>query len=226
MNSNQYKFTSDTGLTVVVLRDEGAPYINGGIGGWTVVNRMRRTGLTQYTGPDPIRLVLPILFDGFQSSTPQEVSISTLERMARPAKPGDDPPGITVAGGIPRKDIPKWVIESIDYSNQQKVIWGTTPSGVTVRYRQDAVVNLLEQVNDDLVALSSGPDTGFGAGGASLANRRPTPAAPFYEWRIGDKLTTVSGEMYGSPRWARDILKANGLRDPNLIPDKTRLRMP
>jgi nucleoid-associated protein YgaU len=225
MNKNQYQFTSDTGLSVVVYRDEAAPYIASGYGGWTTVSRMRRTALTQFTGPDPVRLAVPILFDGFMAGTPQESNISTLERMARPAVPGADPPTVRIDGGIPRKDITRWVIESIDYSGQSKVIWDII-GGVTVRLRQDAVVNMLQYVSADLVALQSGPNVGFGPGGTSLANRRPTPAHKFHTFKKGETLRMISGEIYGSVRWVRDIMQANGIRDPKSIKPGTKLRMP
>lgn len=225
MNKNEYTFVSDTGLSVTMLRDAAAPYINVS-GGWKVVDRMRRVGLTQYGGSEPIRMVVPILFDGYAAGISQEVNISTLERMARPAVTGNDPPTVRVLGGVPRKDITKWLIESIDYAQQGKVIWGQTTSGVTVRYRQDAIVNLIQQVQDDLVALSSGQDVGFGVGGASLANKRPTPNKPFHIKRHNETIAMISSGEYGSTRWVRDILQANGYRDGKSVPDGTNLRMP
>src|SRR5205823_4249211 len=98
ITGNQYRFQSPTGLTSTCLRDEAAPYIAGGYGGWQVVNRMRRTGLTQWVGRDPVRVVVPALFDGWESQEGQEIEISNLERMALPALRGGEPPPVRSAG--------------------------------------------------------------------------------------------------------------------------------
>lgn len=226
MSDAEYTFWSDTGLVVTALRDESPPYISGGYGGWTVTDRMRRVGLPQYEGVQPVRLVLPILFDGWIERTAIEKDIGTLERMARPVRPGDDPPIVHCRGARPRQDISRWLIEDLDFSSQSKVIWDKTSGGVLVRYRQDLIVKLVQKIDDDLVKMSAGTEVGFGAGGASTANRRPSPVHHFHIFKKGETLAMISGEEYGSPRWVRDIMKANGIRDPKAIKINTRLRLP
>lgn len=220
MNAQQITFTSETGLSVVVWRDETPPMLAGGYGGWQVVSRMRRVGIPNYVGVDPIRIQIPVLFDGWMDQASQEINISTLERMARPAIQGGEPPAIQVFGGIPRPDIKWWLIEDLDYSGQQKVEWGVK-GGVPVRLRQDLVVKLIQQIKSDRVALAT-LGTGFGPGGAPS----PAPRHKFHVVKAGETMAQISTEEYGNPGRVRDILTANGIRDPKSIKEDQKLRLP
>lgn len=224
MNKNQYRFVSETGLDVTMYRGDGAPYISDGIGGWQTVARQRRVGINQYVGVEPIHLVVPVLFDGWADQVSQEVAISTLERMARPAHDGAEPPAVKIYGGIPRPDIAKWLIEDLDYAGQTNVIWSTTSSGVTARMRQDLVVKFVQKVDEDRAAMSSLPGVGFGVGGAP--GGRPTPKHPFHIVRQNEKLAHISAIEYGSAKYTDDIRNANGIRDGKAIKKGQKLRMP
>jgi len=221
--SKKVRFEASNGLTVEAFLDEGASYISGGYGGWQTVSRWRRVAITQFNGADPVRISLPIVFDGFREGKGQEIAISHLERMARSPGDGKEPPTVDIFGAVPRRDIDKWVIESLDYSQQRKVIWDVV-GGVAVRLRQDVVVNLLQAVDDDRVALANLAGTGFGAGG-NPGGARPTPRDKFYVVKQGDTIWSISKHEYGSPKWYRDIMKANHLRSPWVKPGK-KLRMP
>lgn len=219
----QVRFVSSNGIEVVCHLGDGSSYIASGYGGWQTVQRWRRTSLTQFQGAEPVRLSLPVIFDGFRRREGQEIKISNLERMARQPEPGKQPPTVRVHGAIPRSDIKKWVIESLDYSQQQHVIWGVE-NGVPVRYRQDVIVNLLQHVDEDRIKVNT-TGTGFGASG-SPQGARPTPAHKFHVVRSGETIWQISKEEYGAAKWYRDILKANHLRSPSSIRKGMKLRMP
>jgi len=221
--SRQLQFISSNGLDFICHLGATSSYLSGGYGGWQTVQRWRRVALTQFQGAEPVRMALPIIFDGFRSGEGQEDKISKLERMARPPAPGKEPPTIQINGAVIRPDIKKWVIESLDYSQQQHVIW-TVHNGVPVRLRQDVIVNLLQYIDDDRVALQT-VGTGFGAGG-NPGGARPAPKHKWHVVKTGETIWQISKEEYGNAKWYRDILKANHLRSPSSIRKGMRLKMP
>src|SRR5262252_2873030 len=68
----QVKFSCDAVADCYAFLDSTPPQITGGYGGWTVTNRERRVGLTQWQGKDPIRMALSIIFDGVITDQGQE----------------------------------------------------------------------------------------------------------------------------------------------------------
>jgi hypothetical protein len=221
--SHKVRFEAATGLQFEAFLDEQPGSIVSGYGGWQTVSRWRRVAITQFVGAEPVRVALPIVFDGFREGKGQEVAISHLERMARSPGDGKEPPRVNIFGAVPRRDIDNWVIESLDYSQQKKVIWDII-GGVPVRLRQDVVVNLLQAVDDDRIALANIAGTGFGAGGAPGA-ARPAPRDKFYVVKEDDTIWSISKHEYGDAKWYRDIMKANHLRSPWLRTGM-KLRMP
>jgi len=202
-----YLFSSSKGSSVRMLRGDGPPTIMGGSGGWSVVSRPRRIGLTQWTGRDPYRMDVPILFDGWANKVSCEVGISILNQMAM-GYSYDPPPTVTIDGAIPVKHA-TWVIESIEWGTD--VIWDASPNGINSRLRQDAVVHLLQYQAEERLNITmpkSLPST-YTTHGKNTTMRQ------------------VSKAVYGNgSRW-KDIMKANPkIRDPNKIPDKTTLRIP
>src|SRR5215831_13826354 len=130
-----YTFTADNGLSVTVLRGNDPPQITDGYGGWTVVDRPRRVGYAYWAGINPIKLKLPCLIDDWQGHHSIEDDIGALARMAQPpVGGGSDPPTLDVDGALPRRDIDRWVIESLEWGTN--VIWGFNPKGVPCRFRQ------------------------------------------------------------------------------------------
>jgi hypothetical protein len=132
-----YTFRSSDGKTVKVLRGDGAPKATDGFGGWEVVNRPRRIGLTQWNGRSPYGMDVPILFDDIDGC---ETEISKLFQMAV----GYDylpPPTVQIDGAVPIKGA-KWVINGIDWGDD--VHWNQTGNQKPFRTRQDATVHLLE----------------------------------------------------------------------------------
>jgi nucleoid-associated protein YgaU len=196
-------FEADGIGSVRVLKDETSPKEPTTTGGWEVISRPHRVGLTNWAGSDPQRLAVPVVFEGFQNFDGQEIRISKLRRMALPAG-GDSPPIVSVSGlGIPHLGPSRWVIESIDWGDN--VIWDNDrDSGSMVRLRQDCVVNLLQYVDEDRVAFSTlQPGSGLWP--------------KHYTWKKGDTLQKVASKFYHNSKKWKIIAKANNIRDPKGI---------
>jgi len=213
---------ADNGLWVKALLAETAPSISGGYGGWEVVARPHRVSLTNWIGRDPVRMALPIMFDGFIAGDSIEPNITQLTRMGQPDDDGE-PPTLKVHGAVPRKDVSKWVIESLDWGTN--IIWGMNPNGVSVRVRQDVTVNLLQFVAPDRAQLG-----GIQPPRPLPKKGRPKPRHKFHVIKKGDTIAKISTAEYGASLYQHDIAVANGIRDPKVITTKKwlgkSLRMP
>jgi hypothetical protein len=206
-----YTFNAITGASVQVLRGADAPKMTGGGGGWQIINRPRRVGITQWVGFEPYQMEVPILFDAWHTQDSVEDDIARLNQMQM----GTDytpPPTVTIIGAVPIKSA-EWVITTIDWGDN--VYWTQTPNGDYVRMRQDAVVHLLQYRAEERLQIRQ----------VGLPNR--------YEvLRKGMSMRDVAKEMYGSPKRWKEIAKANPkIRDPNHIPynpkgPPTTLRIP
>lgn len=187
MNKNQYVFRSSNGLTVVCLRGANPPAITGGSGGWEVVPRPRRVALTIWRGRDPYTMDVPVLLDGWLAERSVEQDIARLNQMFM----GTDlksPPTIQIEGAVPVKGI-KWV-GTIEWGTN--VIWEETPRGAGFRYRQDAVLHLVQYNPEKRVAIRKD------------AQRGPVT----YTVKSGDTLRSIAKHFLNdSDRW-RDIARA------------------
>jgi len=202
-----YTFRSSAGSVVKVLRGDNAATIVGGEGGWTIVDRPRRTGLTQWTGRQPYQMDVPVLFDGWRASESVEQDIRRLQVMSV----GSDfnpPPTVKIDGALPIGGA-TWVITSIDWGTE--VFWSQTPRGQFFRLRQDAIVHLTEFVSEQRLKIV-------------LTNSLPNT---YVTQKKGETLQDIAKAMYGNgSRW-KEIKAANPkIRDPNNIPAKTTIRIP
>jgi nucleoid-associated protein YgaU len=200
-------FRSSSGSEVAAYRGDGSPKMTGGSGGWDVVARPRRIALTQWTGREPYRMDVPVLFDGYRHSQSVEEDIARLNQMSMGAdfKP---PPTVTIEGAVPIKGA-TWVIESIDWGDE--VYWQISDQGRYYRQRQDAVVHLLQYQAEKRLKITMPK---------SLPNQFIVP-------RNGYTMKEVAKAMYGNANRWTDIKKANPkIRDPNNLKYKTVLRVP
>lgn len=217
--SHKVTFSCEGISPVTVLLDETAASVTGGYGGWTVVSRQRRVGLTQWQGKDPIRMAIPILFDGFANSAGVEIDISRLSRMALPPSGGGEPPHIKVKGAaVPSPGPTDWVIENIAWGTA-KVIYGMTAGGVSARMRQDAVINIMEYRHEDRVAFATLPSAGLL--GASKVGWPKT-----YILKRGESLQSVAVKFYHDATKWKQIADANNLIDPRSAKIGATLRIP
>lgn len=201
---------SAIGLVVEAISDQAVAQVSGGYGGWNIISRPRRVGLTQWNGKDPMRVQVPILFDGYARGEGQEINISKLGRMSGPPIGArGEPPVVKVSGNaIPDIGIEAWVIENLVWGTN--VIWARDNNGTMSRMRQDCVVNLLQHVDEDRVAFAGLATQPVGSSPSTLA---------FYRVQEGDNLNQIAAGVYGDSRAWTKIAEANDLRDPNaLIP--------
>jgi hypothetical protein len=199
---------------VSCLRDEDSPNLVGGYGGWDIVTRPRKVGLTQWNGREPFQMDIPILFDGFHGDNGQEIEISKLSRMALPG--GDDePPIVKIKGpGVPDPGPDNWVIRDISWGTQ-KVMWAYNDAGVMTRMRQDAVVHVMEHVAPDRAAF------------AKLASKGNQGAWPkHYTVKKGDTLSKIAAKFYKNSKKWKKIADANNIRDPKSLKVGRRLVIP
>lgn len=212
MNRHQVRFDSSNGLSLVVLLGSSAARMTDGYGGWEVVDRPKRTGLTNWKGRPPYKMEVPILFDGWQAQVGQEIKISVLTRMALPpGAPNAEPPTLRVSGAVPRDDV-TWVIEAIDFGDN--VIYDMV-GGVHVRLRQDAVVRLIEYVKDERIGHRNSPATRA----SGNAGRSTTVKA-------GETLRQIASREYRDPNKWTAIAAANAIGDPRRIIAGQVLRLP
>lgn len=200
-------FRASTGSQVTVLRGDGPPKITSGEGGWDVISRPRRVALTQWTGHDPYRMDIPILFDGWHDRSSVEESISRLNAMAM-GHDFEPPPTLHVDGAVPVKGA-TWVIEAIDWGDE--VYWDLSAQGRYFRMRQDAIVHLLQYQAEQRLNIIM-PKT--------LPNEFIVP-------RDGFTLRDVAKAMYGNAKNWKKILRANpDIRDPNKLKAQQTIRVP
>jgi hypothetical protein len=221
--SREYTFVAENGLRVTCLRGEEPPGITDGYGGWTVADRPRRVGFAQWNGVSPIRVKIPCLFDGWRKESNIETEVGILARMGQPPNAvSGEPPVLNVIGAMPRKDIDRWVIESLDWGTN--VIWGLDRHGAAVRFRQDVVVNLIQYVHPASLRRGGGGTTQGGTAGRPKG--MPPPKQKFWVVRRGDTLGKIAAKVYGNAKWWGQIAKANKIRDPKKLKINMRLRMP
>jgi len=223
---DKYKVTFHAeGIAAVsAFLDETPVQLTGGYGGWTVTSRQRRTGLTMWMGKDPIRMAVPVIFDGFADNNGQEVQISRLSRMGLPPTTGGEPPVVTLSGhGLPNPGVKNWVIENLQWGTN--VIWDNQQDGSLVRMRQDCVVNLLQYIAEDRAAFSSLPS-------AKGSGTKKKPGTKGFQKpqkvKQGDSLSKIANRVYKNPKpgdW-KLIAKANNIKDPRSIKVGQTLKIP
>jgi len=207
-----YTFRSSKGSVVKVMRGSDSASIVGGEGGWNMIARPRRTSLTQWGGREPYQMDVPILFDGWRTQRSVERDIRVFQEMAR----GYDfspPPTVKIDGAVPVNGA-TWVIMSIDWGSE--VYWSQSgksadAKGNYFRYRQDAVVHLLQYEEEERlkVVITN-----------SLPNHYTTQ-------QKNETLKGIAKAMYGNGNRWKEIAQANPkIRDPNHIPAHTQLRIP
>lgn len=188
----------------------------GGSGGWEVVARPFRTGFTDWVGRDPLTLTVPLLFDGFATSTSVEKAIITLERMAIPHG-DDDPPTLRATGPIPHRE-KNWVINGIDWG--EPIYHRDTTENVAYRVRQACTITLLELVEDDrLERLAKRAGKGGSRG-------KKKPREP-YTVKKGDTLMSIAAAKLGAAKRWKEIKRMNpGIRDPKRLKVGQKIKLP
>jgi len=193
----------DPPLSVAGWLGEEQPTVTSGYGGWTVVSRPRRYGLTDFVGLDPKRLSFSLLIDGLAAGRSVETEVRNLERMASIDAGRKTPSIVTVSGPLPWSTL-QWVIEELSFNE-------STWSEGGDRIRQKITITLLQFVED--VRLKK------------LAAKKATSSTP-YVVKAGEHLGEIAAKRLGdASRW-KEIAELNDLRTPRDVKKGQRLRMP
>ncbi|HEU5046072.1 MAG TPA: LysM peptidoglycan-binding domain-containing protein [Nocardioidaceae bacterium] len=194
-------------------------------GGWQVVSRPRRVGMTDYQGPDPVTQDVPIVLDGTRTGASQEALISRLYQMMRTkVGPRKEPPVIEVTG-VP-----------IPFHGARWVINGITP-GDEIRRERDGhriqaamTISLLEYVGGNVIIRGGSTKAAkakhTSPAKKSAAKSKTTGKTSTWVVKAGDTLSGIAAKEYGdASEWHR-IATANNIRDPRSLKIGTKLKIP
>jgi LysM repeat protein len=189
-------FCDALGLTLTARHMEAPKVTQERAGGWELVERPKLEPLTNWTGPQALRVTLTLLIDGYEDKArPIQKQLDTLRRFAYRVPALDRPPTLVVIGAVPyskgglakgsEDERPEWVIEGLEIVDEIHTASGT-PS------RSIATVRLLK----------------FTPARAKVRRAKKT-AATTYTWRSGDTLAEVADKKLGAASRAPLIRAAN-----------------
>lgn len=212
-----------TGLDFLSRLGEGTPNVQGG-GGWQVIGRPRRTGLTDWAGRDPLRVIVPFLIDSWSENQGREVELQLrdLEKMAGIATGPDAPPLVRFnTNGVVQYDHtsnPKmdWVIEDISWSDALRNQRGN-------RVRQAGSITFLRFVRDERLEKVRAKARARRKAGKDKGKHGHKK---FYIVRKGDTLAKIAARVLGDASEWHKIARLNKIRDPKSIKVGQKLKMP
>ena len=136
-------------LSVVVWMGDDPPKVTGGYGGWEIIERPRRTAVTQWQGREPIQMEIQFVLDGWKRPAGRrsiEYDVTALERMALPHK--TQPPVIKIIGSaMPHSDL-DYVIQNIDWGPAIRAKNGE-------RFRQEGTITLVRYLAADKLKFTA-----------------------------------------------------------------------
>lgn len=221
-----YKFTARLG--------DGVPNITNGFAGWVVQDRLRRRGLTEWKGNDPLTIDIPVLFDHFISGDGLtcEAEIRQLEKMAGLERGLGEPPIVhfNAAGAVPHDEHDAsaldWVISGISFGAAEL-------NKVGNRIRQACTISVMEYVEDDLLRDdSSAAKNRKRKATKSRGGKKAKGAAhKTHHVQTGETLSTIARDELGdASRWREIAVKnpkaGKPRRDPKSVTVGETLKMP
>lgn len=205
--------------SITIPLADGTPVTTGGNGGWELVGRPKRTALTDWIGHEPLRQVIPCVFDGHQTARSVEPDLMRLGVLYVRQPDRDRPSVVKIAG--PLGSPLDWVIESIEWGDAIR------RSADGQRTRQFFTLNMLQYVAADVVTRRATTAAGRAAERlptSSNATRTVTVAS-----RAGSTpeslLVVAARELGDATRW-REIADLNGLTYPGQAKAGQALRIP
>jgi len=107
------------------------PELQGGVGGWTVVERPRLVSAVEFGGTPAFTLDLAVIFDGYRKRIPVEPQLRLLRRFGQPVAPAGEPPVLQVGNlGMDRL---RWVLTDLKPGQGYfRTDWQHTQAWVTV----------------------------------------------------------------------------------------------
>lgn len=195
-------------LQVYAFLGETNPVAKDGFGGWTVINRPHRKGLTSWTGRNPLRMDVDLVITEFKAGTSIEPQIKALQQMAEPVVGNPTrTPVINIHGDLLPHKAKDYVIENVS--------WGATERNHDNghRTRQQVTVSLLEYVDGgDVKETKTQP-------GKNIKYRT-------YTIKKADTLPKIAKRFLGDYRRWKEIAKLNNLHDPRNPPAGRKIRIP
>jgi hypothetical protein len=187
------------GLVFLARLGEGTTTPSGGVGGWETIPRPRRRPLTAWRGtPEPLRLSIPVLIDGWPDESVED-DCNVLLVMGGLHGSDREPPELVLRGGVPynveRRPNLKWVIESLD--------WGayTRRPDDDARVRQAVTINLMVPEEDDRITR--------------LKPRRAGSRAHVVQAPKGSTYEKLAARYLASKRFGGKLAHLNGDRSPD-----------
>lgn len=217
----------DGSLSLELAYGDGSPTVTDGYGGWITIDRYRRRPITEWQGPGPLRIQIPVAFENWAAGegVQLEQDIRALEQMAGldgPVKGHHgllrEPPRLIVdSGGFIPHDFHdasqlRWVIEELQWAE------GSLRNKAGNRLRQPATITILNYQADDALESQS----------ATLKRRAGKRKGKTYKTHPGDTLSKVAAKQLGSAKKWRALRKLNPkFRDPGkVLPTHTVLKLP
>ncbi|EHN09427.1 hypothetical protein PAI11_37610 [Patulibacter medicamentivorans] len=183
----------------LIVRYSAAPQVTAetaASGAWEDVRRPRLPPLTNWVGPQPLQVELPLLIDGWLEQRSIDEELRTLRYLGMPIEvPGapSRPPWLRVIGVMPAIPVPtaqRWVVDNLQIQEGKERIAGRCA-------RATATVTLKPYRPSDLRTQLSRSET------AKKKHSKP--------WTKGDTLAKFTRRHLGTcDAWARaEIRKAN-----------------
>lgn len=199
--SKFYLIRASSGISVMVKRGDGLPTITGGGSNYNTIQRPRRKSIVQWTGDDPYTMDVPIMIDGWATGTygmthkNMEADVARINQMR--FSPGDlvPPVQVFIDGAVPVKGA-TWVITGIDWGTA--AIWQADAKGAGHRLRQDAILHLLQYVQETDLKINKMP---------AMTTRYVVKAKETIQMVAAKRGVTVNA-----------IKVANGIRDGKKLP--------
>lgn len=190
--------TGDLGSADYCMSGEAVLVTDRSAGGWNVVERPGRVGLTVWTGGAPLGLELPITLDGLAIGRDVGDGWRRLMALWNPGH-GEQPPVLRIAGHVPGTDR-KWVVDTLDLGDD------TVRLGSRL-VRQSATLRLLEFVDVDVAKAATRAD--------AKKARKDVPRTVKVTASTDTLRLLAKHYLHDGRRW-KEIAKLNkGLHDPN-----------
>lgn len=195
-------------LQVYCFLGEKNPVSTDGFGGWTVINRPHRKGLTSWTGRNPLRMDIDIVISDFKQGGSVEPQIEALMEMASPVLSNPvRTPVVNIHGDALIHKQKDYVIENLTFGATER----NHDKGH--RTRQLVTVSLLEYVDGgDVKENTTKP-------GHNITYRK-------YTIKKGDTLFKIAARFLDNYRRWKEIGKLNNLHDPRNPPVGRTIRIP
>jgi len=182
-----------------------------GYGGWTVIGRNRRRGLTEWTGNNPLAIEIQFVMDDWKNQLSVEPEMNRLERMAGVGL--DDEPPIVHWDANSMHDYREashvdWVIESLEWDT----IFSRNDDGETSR--ASGTITLRQHIGDEFLS--------------TFHKHRKKSRHSTHKVKKGESLMDIAKKELGNANRWPEITRLNPgkVRDPRNPKDGLVLQMP